>query len=431
MRVLGSGISADIIDFTKIVRLLRHQLANSDLNEEYKDMIKLILQFSLLPALNCTSSNPGLASEIWDLIKHYTATERYEIYDYWFRIGGSLTCESIYNMCMTVKETLTWCKRLNNEKARESGKMLEKISCNNPLISFDIVLTNLRTYANLIDPSLVALNYCSSLSLDCITFTVLRQMMDYKKDKIEKTGTVSVWLQNIATFTGQFLRKNYSVDLHGIFIYLLSHIKLGQSPEMRLLRDMIMHMSGWISLDMTEMTQNQIECLSGGFLLRIEASEYTDKLRSSKNSENSLKTALNQKVRYVDFEEGVECPEDDYTLAFLYMALVARSSKTLLYNTDTDQLRFLSSRHDELHLLFIQISEFLMFADKTPQLYSEILPTNPLRVLTRTFGLYPEQVFHTIRHSLKPLYELTEEEYATKVLEFKDVLDYYLSQNAL
>lgn len=51
---------------------------------------------------------------------------------------------------------------------------------------------------------------------------------------------------------------------------------------MRLLRDMIMHMSGWISLDMTEMTQNQIECLSGGFLLRIEASEYTDKLRSSK-----------------------------------------------------------------------------------------------------------------------------------------------------
>jgi hypothetical protein len=121
-----------------------------------------------------------LAIEIWDLIKHYSATERYEIYDYWFRIGGSLTCESIYNMCMTVKETLTWCKRLNNEKARESGKMLEKISCNNPLIAFDIVLTNLRTYANLIEPSLVALNYCSSLSLDCITFTVLRQMMDYK-----------------------------------------------------------------------------------------------------------------------------------------------------------------------------------------------------------------------------------------------------------
>lgn len=113
------------------------------------------------------------------------------------------------------------------------------------------------------------------------------------------------------------------------------------------------------------------------------------------------------------------------------MALVARSSKTLLYNTDTDQLRFLSSRHDELHLLFIQISEFLMFADKTPQLYSQILPTNPLRVLTRTFGLYPEQVFHTVRHSLKPLYELTEEEYTTKVIEFKDVLDYYLSQNAL
>jgi THO complex subunit 2 len=365
------------------------------------------------------------------LIKHYSGMERFEIYDYWFRIGSSLTCEAIYHMCITIKETLTWCKRLNNEKARENGRMLGRISCNNPLITFDIVITNLRTYANLIDPSLVALNYCSPLSLDCIAFTVLRQITDYKKEKIEMTGIVSVWLQNIATFTGQFLRKNYSVDLHAIFIYLLSHIKLGQTPEMRLLRDIVMHMSGWISLDMTEMTQNQIECLSGGFLLRIEASEYTDKLRSSKNSEKALKNALNEKVKYTDFEEGVECTEGNYTLAFIYMALVARNSKTLLYNTDTDQLRFLSSRHDELHLLFVQISEFLMFAEKTPQLYKEILPSNPLRVLTRTFGLFPEQVFHTIRHSLKPLHELTEEEYTTKVVEFKDVLDYHLSQNAL
>lgn len=332
-------------------------------------------------------------------------------------------------MCTTEKETLDWCKRLNNEKARENGRMLGRISCHNPLITFDLVISNLRTYSNLIEPTLVALNYCSPLSLDCIAYTVIRQMMDYNKNKIEETGIVSVWLQNIASFTGQFLKKNYSVDLQGIFIYLLNHIKLGQTPEMRLLRDVIMNMSGWMSLDMTEMTENQIECLAGGFLLRIEASEYTDKLRTSKKSERSLKSALTQLIKYSSVNEDDIKSNDYYSIAFLYMALIARNSKTLLYNTETSQLRFLSSRHDELHLLYIQISEFLMFAEK-PSVYANLLPTNPLHVLSRTFGLYPEQIFHMVRHCLKPLYELTPDEYNTKVAEFKDVVDYGLEQNA-
>jgi hypothetical protein len=73
---------------------------------------------------------------------------------------------------------------------------------------------------------------------------------------------------------------------------------LGITPEMRLFRDINMHMSGWMSLDMTKMTENHIECLAGGFFLRIESSEYTDKLRSSKNSEKSLTYALTNMVNY-------------------------------------------------------------------------------------------------------------------------------------
>ena len=88
------------------------------------------------------------------------------MYDFWFRIGSSLTCDSILQMCTTEKETLDWCKRVNNEKAREAGRLLSRISCSNPLISFDIVISNLRSYGNLTEPTLVALNYCSPLSMD-------------------------------------------------------------------------------------------------------------------------------------------------------------------------------------------------------------------------------------------------------------------------
>jgi THO complex subunit 2 len=430
MRVLGSGISSNVLEFSKLLRILTYQLVNWDLNEEQKEMIKLMIQFSFFPALSWIKSNPGITNALWNLIKEFDVCQRYELYDFWFRAGYSLTWETIYNLCSSEKETLDWCKRLNSEKARENGRMLGRISCNNPMITFDLVLSNLRTYSNLIDPTLSALNYWSPLSLDCIAYTVIRHMMDYKKDKIGKTGIISVWLQNIASFTGQFLKKNYHVDLQGIFIYLMNHIKLGLTPEMRLLRDIIMHMSGWMSLDMTEMTENQIECLAGGFFLRIESSEYTEKLRSSKNSEKSLKYALTNKVNYHYEDAEGNTADELYSIAFLYMSLIAKNSKTLLYNTETDQLRFLSSRHDELHLLYIQMSEFLMFAEKPPA-YKSLLPSNPLHVLSRTFGLDPEQIFQIVRHSLKPIYELTQEEYETKVNEFKDVIDYHLDQKML
>ena len=388
MKILGAGISSDALEYNKLLRVLKYQLKYCDLDDDYKKIITSMIKFNFLPSLNCVMSN-----ELWDLIKEFDAVKRYDMYDFWFRMGSNLTWEWVYNMWVTEKETLDWCKRLNNEKARENGRMLGRISCGNPLITFDLVLSSLRSYGNLIDPTLVALNYCSPLTLDCIAYTVFRHMVDFNKDKIQDNGIVSVWLQNLASFTGQFLKKFYNVDLQGIFKYLLNLMLLGQTPEMRLLKDIWMQMSGWMSLDMSEMSENQIQCLAGGFLLRIEAFEYTEKLRTSKNSERSLKNALTQMIKYSKFNENQEWNEESFSFAFLFMALIARNSKTLLYNTETQQLKFLSSRHDELNLLFIQISEFLMFSEK-PTMYATLLPSNPLHILSRTFKLSPEQIFH-------------------------------------
>ncbi|CAI2362951.1 unnamed protein product [Moneuplotes crassus] len=430
MRVLGAGISSDLICFTKLIRLLC-SCFKKPISEEYKDILQNMLNFSFLPALSSIESNPGISNMIWELLQVYSSRERYEIYDFWFRIGSSMTCESVCQMCTTEKETLDWCKRVNNEKAKEAGRLLSRISCSNPLVSFDIVISNIRAYRNLTDPTLIALNYCSQLSLDCIAFTLVRQIMDFKTEKIEKTGTLSAWLQNITSFAGQFFKKHHNVDLNAIFVFLLNHIKQGFVPEMSLLRDIVMFMSGWVTLDLTEMTQNQIECLAGGFLLRIEASEYTEKLRSSKYSERALKRALYEITPYCYREnEDGELKQGNFSFAFLFMVLVGVTSKTVLYCHDSSQLRFLSSRHDDLHSIFIQINEFLMFAEKHPSSYEQLLPTNPLHVLTRTFGMHPEQVFTTIRHCLKPLYELSPEEFKAKTEEFKDVLDYHLSENA-
>ena len=68
---------------------------------------------------------------MWKVIKFFDATTRYEMYDYWFRAGTSLTADTVYNMCLTekahefqkgdIKGIIDWCKKLNNEKATKKS----------------------------------------------------------------------------------------------------------------------------------------------------------------------------------------------------------------------------------------------------------------------------------------------------------------------
>lgn len=113
---------------------------------------------------------------MWEVLKLFDACTRYEMYDYWFRSGISLTIGTVFNMLMTEKTheiddslgkgVIDWCKKLNNETTKENGKLLGRLSSSNPLVAFDIVLSNLRSYTNLIEPTLSALNYLSPLTLD-------------------------------------------------------------------------------------------------------------------------------------------------------------------------------------------------------------------------------------------------------------------------
>lgn len=51
IRLLGTGISVNPLGFNKLIRVLKYQVSHCDLNEEYKELIKQMLQFSILPAL--------------------------------------------------------------------------------------------------------------------------------------------------------------------------------------------------------------------------------------------------------------------------------------------------------------------------------------------------------------------------------------------
>ncbi len=67
--------------------------------------------------------------------------------------------------------------------------------------------------------------------------------------------------------------------------------------------------------------------------------------------------------------------------------------------------------------------ETLIYLENQPSKFAQLLPPHPEVVLTLDYKLPPQYVFFILRGSLKPLYQLTEDEFAQKVHEFKYICD--------
>ena len=88
--------------------------------------------------------------------------------------------------------------------------------------------------------------------------------------------------------------------------------------------------------------------------------------------------------------------------------------------------------YDHIHFIFLQFTESLthlssLEPDKQYD-YVKLLPANPERVLTMNYNLPPQTTFFIIRGSLKPIYQLSPEEFREKVHLFKSVLEMHLDQ---
>ena len=93
-------------------------------------------------------------------------------------------------------------------------------------------------------------------------------------------------------------------------------------------------------------------------------------------------------------------------------------------------MSIVSQLYDRIHFIFLQFTEsltHLSYLEPDRQYdYSKLLPVNPERVLTVNYNLPPPTVFFMLRGSLKPIYQLSEQEFADKVHLFKSVLDMHL-----
>lgn len=105
----------------------------------------------LLPALALVDYNNQISNQIWEILKEADGLRRYTYYTH------MLTKTYLSNTCLLSKlvqvyeETRYWSRRLSIDTVKANSRQLAKFGSGNPLIIFDLIMTNARSYKNMIE----------------------------------------------------------------------------------------------------------------------------------------------------------------------------------------------------------------------------------------------------------------------------------------
>ena len=134
-----------------------------------------------------------------------------------------------------------------------------------------------------------SLKYLTSLSFDVLGYSIIEALNNPEKDRTKHDGTsISLWLTSLSNFCGAVFKK-YSIDLTGILQYVANQLKSKKSLDLLILKEMVLKMGGIEAAE--EMTNDQIDAMAGGDLLRQEAGSFTQ-IKNTRKSSQRLKDYL-------------------------------------------------------------------------------------------------------------------------------------------
>uniref|UniRef100_A0A9J2PZ50 THO complex subunit 2 n=1 Tax=Ascaris lumbricoides TaxID=6252 RepID=A0A9J2PZ50_ASCLU len=223
------------------------ELASSTHTDGVANTLIDVIDEVLVPSLSLSELNYALSEEIWRLVSHFPYTLRYRTYAHWR--GVHTQRHSLINVQRgrTLGMTRYVVKRLSKETVRMMGRQLGKLCHSHPAVVFDCLLNQIQTFENLIEPVVESIRFLSDLEFDVLSFCIIEHLASPDKQQLKASdGSLSPWLQSLATFVG--------------------------TPT-------------------TGLTSDQLEALSGGQTLRLEAGSFSQ-VRTNRRAMLRLRDAL-------------------------------------------------------------------------------------------------------------------------------------------
>ncbi|KAK6168365.1 hypothetical protein SNE40_020916 [Patella caerulea] len=391
---LGPHASLDPVLFMKLVRLGKTFMnMRSDGGVGPEDEVAYfgflnILDSVIFPSLSLLPCNCCISEELWGFLKLYPYEIRYRLYGRWKNEIYSQQACLVRARADCLERAKYIMKRLAKENVKQSGRQLGKLCHSNPAIMFEFVLSQIQRYDNFIGPVVDCLKFLTSLSYDILSYCIIEAVANPEKERLKTDDTnISLWLQSLANFAGMICRK-YTVDLSGMMQYVANQLKAGKSFDLLLLREIVTKMAG-IEIS-EEVTNDQLEAMSGGELLRQEGG-YFSQVRNTKKSSTRLKDTLLE-----------------HDLALSLCILMAQQRDSVIYHEDQNRhLKLVGKLYDQCQDTLCQFGTFLSMQLSTEE-FVKRLPS--IDVLVSEYHVPPDAAFFLTRPQYTHLISVRYEE---------------------
>nr|XP_040234043.2 THO complex subunit 2 isoform X2 [Anopheles coluzzii] len=400
---LGPSLHYDSVLLYKLLRLMRVILtdmnvdplnppspgAGSTLTEHeqlYYDILSL-LDAAVLPSLAYMDCNCCVAEEIWSIVKLYPYQYRYSLYARWKNDTFQLQPQLIHRRGTAQKQIKALMKRVSKENSKPVGRLIGKLSHCSPGFLFEYILLQIQIYDNLIAPVVDSLKYLTSLSYDVLGYCLIEALEQVDRNPMQNDGTsISLWLQSLANFCGAIYKK-YNIELSGLLQYVANQLKSHKSLDLLILKEVVQKMAGIEAAE--EMTNEQLQAMCGGELLRGEAG-YFSQVRNTKKSSQRLKEAL---------------ASND--LAVALCLLIAQQKHCVIYReTAQSHLKLVGKLYDQCQDTLVQFGTFLGSTYSVEE-YVERLPT--IHNMLQKYHIHSDVAFFLARpmfsHAINQKYD--------------------------
>jgi len=382
LTLLGPSIANDGILFAKLCRILQPLLKSADASsrDAVVFLVEKLVSTVLLPGLSLTTANCGLSNELWSVLKSLPYTNRFRLYAEFkssgYKADGRLIkaeAESRYN-------TRGATQRIANETIRQQGRVIGKVAHSNPLIVFQKLAETVQAMPNTILVLTDALRYCTDLSFDVLSFTLIECMSNPTKKRIKDDGLHTAdWLTALSTFAGSCCRKYNNIEIAGMLQYVGNQLKDGNVYDLLVLKDLVTKMGG--IEDNEDMTNDKLMSQAGGDLLRIDAQFLDQRVKANPRSAKRLLTAL-----------------VDSQLVAPLLVLISQRLTSCIFESEIraseKDLRLATETCDQINGTLLQFSHFLN-SNLDSARYQGMLPS--LAHLLGRHGLSVEAAFHIAR----------------------------------
>ena len=345
-----------------------------------------LLRTQVLPAFALAAAGAPLLYELWACVQTLSYPERYALYGEW-KHRAFQRRELRAAKAATEREARGILRRVSADNVRASGRSLAKAAHTNPTVFFDVVLHQVQSYDNLIEPVVDAAKYLTPLEYDVCSYALLEALANPARARIKSDGThASLWLKSLASFAGAFFRKYAVMDCTPVLQYLVNQLQQGHGNDLIVLSELVLKMAGIEPVG--ELSDAQTAALSGGPLLQGEA-------MLTLIAAPSPTAALLARNAFKKAGSRLHRTLVQSRLALALLVLMAQHRQRCVFETEA-HIKSLSSAYDTVQSYLFQYAHFL--AAQGAQAYAELVPSPAEWV--RRFGVDVPMAFHLARPKL-------------------------------